>query len=52
MLRNIFFSKSFKICNEEMLNIVCGNFLGTSNEKMLLISNVCRICDNPNDSNI
>ena len=46
MLKNILFSESFKIYNKEKLNIVYGNFPGASNEKMVLISNVCRTHEN------
>lgn len=52
MLKNILFSESFKIYNKEKLNIVYGNFPGASNEKMALISNVCRTHENPDGSNI
>lgn len=52
MLKNILFSESFKICNKEKLNIVYGNFPGASNEKMVLINNVCRVYENPDGSNI
>lgn len=52
MLKNILFSESFKIYNKEKLNIVYGNFPGASNEKMVLISNVCRTHENPDGSNI